>query len=186
MNKGTALIVLIFIALTATMLTAHSDKHDDRTDSSMDQPRMSLSSSEEVTAQRELFTQINASFQTIKPILVRSCYDCHSDKTQFPWYYKIPVPKQLIESDIKEARENIDFSNDFPFGGKHKLAEILIDMREELEDGGMPPIIYRFMRWGHMIEGATKDSVFMWLDSTLLLLGESAEGNSAKEHGNDH
>jgi len=177
---GTSLILL---AITATMLTACDDKHHDDDDSAkVDVPI--TSDSTEAAAREELFVRINASFQTIKPILVHCCYDCHSNQTQFPWYYKIPGPKQLIDYDIKEACKHVNCSNDFPFGGHGKLGETLKAIRDEISDGSMPPITYRMLHWGRLIEGEQKDSVIQWIDSTLVLLGGKTVDSTEKLRSN--
>ncbi|MEK7775395.1 MAG: heme-binding domain-containing protein, partial [Candidatus Zixiibacteriota bacterium] len=134
MKKGVVATSLVMLAITATMLTAHGGKTHDENDSTEVEAQVPSDSAQEA-ARLELFASINASYQTIKPILMRSCYDCHSNQTHFPWYYKIPGPKQLIDSDIKEANTHVNFSNDFPFSGHGKLGETLKAIREEIDEG---------------------------------------------------
>lgn len=141
------------------------------------------------SAHDSLFAVINAGFQTLKPGFEHSCYDCHSKFTQFPWYYKLPIIKGMIDKDIKQARHNVDFSNGFPFTGKRSQADMLKGMRDEISGGDMPPMTYRMMHWGRQIEGAGKDSVVRWLDSSLARLAavgivpsedEDSEGDEEK------
>jgi hypothetical protein len=114
---------------------------------------------------------INAMFEKVKPAFEHGCYDCHSDQTDYPWYHNIPGVKQLIESDIEEGREHLDFSGGFPFKTKHRQTAILMDIKEEIEEGEMPPFLYRTMHWGRLIEDERRDSVFSFIDSALTLLG---------------
>ena len=45
---------------------------------------------------------INQSYiKTIRPIFKKSCFDCHTSETNYPWYYKLPIAKQLIGHDVK-------------------------------------------------------------------------------------
>ena len=53
----------------------------------------------------------------IEPIFKAKCFDCHSSSTRHPWYYKVPGVRQLINSDVKEAKEHLDMSQGFPFQG---------------------------------------------------------------------
>ena len=76
----------------------------------------------------------------------------------------------MIDDDIKEAKEHLDMSNDFPFGGHAAQIEQLKEIKEEIEDGDMPILSYRFMHWGHLIEGKRQDSVFLWIDQSIELL----------------
>jgi hypothetical protein len=47
----------------------------------------------------------------VKSILVRACYDCHSNETKLAWFDK-PVPAYwLVETHVKEGRELLNFSH---------------------------------------------------------------------------
>ena len=103
-------------------------------------------------------------------MIQNSCFDCHSDNTEFPWYYKLPIINGMIKDHIKEGREHVDFSNDFPFTGKDNILEIMKDIKEEVEDEGMPLLSYRLMHWGKLIQGTQQDSLFDWIDSSIIMI----------------
>jgi len=46
----------------------------------------------------------------IEHILRRSCADCHSETTRWPWYAKIPPASWMVQKDVEEARQAMDFS----------------------------------------------------------------------------
>lgn len=121
-------------------------------------------------AHDSLFRVISAGYQTLKPVFEHGCYDCHSSFTKYPWYHKLPIIKGLIDSDIKEARRQVDFSKGFPFTGKGSQADMLKGMLDEIQSGDMPPFTYRMVHWGRQITGAGKDSVTSWIDSSLARL----------------
>lgn len=117
-----------------------------------------------------IFSVINAAFEKVKPAFERSCYDCHSDRTHYPWYHSLPIIKGLIDSDIKSGRRHVDFSKGFPFAGRGSQAEMLSDIRNEIAEGEMPIMTYRLMHWGRMIEPPLQDTIFAWIDSSLARL----------------
>ena len=43
-------------------------------------------------------------------ILDRSCQDCHSDHTAWPWYSHIAPVSWLISKHVKDGRETLDLS----------------------------------------------------------------------------
>lgn len=137
------------------------------------------------SANDSIFTLINAGFENIKPALVRSCYDCHSDQTHYPWYAKLPFVKGMIERDIKNGRRKVDFSNGFPFAGKGSQAEMLTDIRNEIAEGEMPIMAYRFMHWGRLIEPPLQDTVFAWIDSSLARLATAGIVAPKSESGGE-
>ena len=88
--------------------------------------------------------QINLSYQKqVKPIFEKKCFDCHGTITDFPWYYNIPGIKQLMDHDIAEAKEHMDMTNDFPFGGHGSPVSDLNSLRESIVNGTMPILMYR-------------------------------------------
>jgi hypothetical protein len=45
-----------------------------------------------------------------KNILIRSCQDCHSGKTSWPWYSYVAPMSWMIERDVSQARNHMNFS----------------------------------------------------------------------------
>ena len=116
------------------------------------------------------YVTIQADFQTVKPLFQRGCFDCHSAQTRYPWYHKIPLVKGLIDRDIREARKRLDFTDGFPFKGKARPADNLLDIRNELEEGEMPPLLYRMMHWSAKPSATERATIFTWIDNSLRLL----------------
>ena len=46
----------------------------------------------------------------VRSILERSCLNCHSQKTAWPWYSYAPPMSWLIEKDVHQARSRMNFS----------------------------------------------------------------------------
>lgn len=70
-------------------------------------------------------------------LLKRSCYDCHSYKTNYPWYTSVAPLSWWIGHHIQEGREHLNFSEWGKYTDrrkKHKLEECW----EEVEEGLMP------------------------------------------------
>ena len=47
---------------------------------------------------------------TLKKILVASCYDCHSNNTVYPWYAEIQPVGWWLSSHIKDGKRGLNFS----------------------------------------------------------------------------
>jgi hypothetical protein len=160
--------VILSLQLSAGLLHAHGDEAHPAPDSAA---AVVIDSSDAIVqfkaALDSLYEEIAESYTSVEPMLKKSCYDCHSDQTNFPWYHSLPIVKQLIDTDITEAQEHLDFSEGFPFGGHATQENQLREIREEVEHGGMPPASYRFMHWGRLIENEKQDTLFQWIDSSL-------------------
>ncbi len=74
-------------------------------------------------------------------ILRRACYDCHSNATRWPWYTRIAPASWLVARDVREGREELNFSTwgRLDAGRRAKLAR---EVFEEASEGEMPPWFY--------------------------------------------
>ena len=48
--------------------------------------------------------------QKVTSILKRSCYDCHSNQTKWPWWSYVAPASWSISDDVKGGREALNFS----------------------------------------------------------------------------
>lgn len=77
----------------------------------------------------------------VDSILRRSCYDCHSHETKWPWYNRIAPASWLVAHDVKEGREHLNFSKWDSYSSARK-AKLIEEMWEEVEEGEMPLWFY--------------------------------------------
>lgn len=77
----------------------------------------------------------------VRAILRRSCYDCHSNETVWPWYSRVAPISWLVASDVHEGRGEMNFST-WDRRGKDDQAKLLHECWEQIEQGDMPPAIY--------------------------------------------
>ena len=75
----------------------------------------------------------------VKAILKRSCYDCHSNEVNWPWYSYVAPVSWLVAHDVKEGREELNFSEWSKHSGNPEIKEEII---EEITEGEMPLPIY--------------------------------------------
>lgn len=111
---------------------------------------------------------INESYvKDVKPIFQKSCFNCHSSSTTYPWYASLPLAKQLIKSDITEAKEHLEMSHDFPFGGHGNPKEDLEAIGKSVKDHSMPPFRYRIMHPGSELNDVQRKTVITWVEQSL-------------------
>lgn len=167
---------IMAVAVTAVLLLAALviSHEDERKAGKLPEEDKSLTITQPMDT---VYSVINENYQSVRHLFEYSCFDCHSTKTNYPWYYEIPGVKGMIDDDIEEGLEHFDLSDDFPFKSKHSQLDLLKDIREEIEEGEMPLKSYRLTHWGRLIEGAKRDSVFAWIDASIGML-KSAEKSS--------
>lgn len=42
-------------------------------------------------------------------ILEKSCFDCHSNNTDYPWYSKIQPVRYFLDNHIREGKKHVKF-----------------------------------------------------------------------------
>ncbi len=117
-----------------------------------------------------IYALIQQDFVQLEPIWKKACFDCHSDKTVYPWYYKLPGVKGMIDEDIEEARSEMDMSKGFPFISHRKPVDDLRKLGQEVAEGAMPPGKYKLMHWSASLSSGEKESVASFVENSLKML----------------
>jgi hypothetical protein len=71
---------------------------------------------------------------TVNKILQASCYDCHSNNTDYPWYSKIQPVAWWLNDHIVEGKKEINFSEfaTYRIGRQYrKMEEIIKQVKED-------------------------------------------------------
>ena len=98
----------------------------------------------------------------IKEILKRSCYDCHSHETVWPWYSKIAPVSWLVGHDVKEGRSHLNFSTWGQYDESRKQRK-LAEIGEEIQEDKMPLGIYLVMHRDARLSEADLTLIRGWL-----------------------
>ena len=59
--------------------------------------------------------------ENVQAILKRSCFDCHSNHTTFPWYSNIAPVSWFTKHHVEEGREHMNFSTWEKYDDEKKL-----------------------------------------------------------------
>jgi hypothetical protein len=80
----------------------------------------------------------------VQQILIRACYDCHSNNTKYPWYSSIQPVAWMMSNHIREGKKMLNFSE---FGGYSSRRQIskLKAIASQVKDGYMPIGVYKMM-----------------------------------------
>lgn len=73
----------------------------------------------------------------IAKIIVRSCQDCHSENTQWPWYSYVAPMSWMVENDVQRGRSRMNLSrwDEYPL---EKQREILGEISALVRNRAMP------------------------------------------------
>lgn len=91
-------------------------------------------------------------------ILERSCNDCHSNRTVWPWYSKFAPASWLVTSDVNEGRSEMNLS-EWGAYSQEKRQKLLGKMCEEVTEGDMPGALYATLHPQARLTGADVQAV---------------------------
>ena len=90
------------------------------------------------------FTQFYKMPVQVKAMFQTSCYDCHSNNINYVWYDYIQPARALVESHIKNAKEDLNF-NEWGKYSNRKQERLLNSIKEQIETKQMPLSSYTLM-----------------------------------------
>jgi len=103
--------------------------------------------------------------QAVKAVFMRSCNNCHSNETSWPWYSYVAPVSWLIASDVHHARRKMDLSQWGNYTAK-KREENLEDICEQLTDGDMPDGLYAFFHRDAHVSPQERAAVCQWTEDS--------------------
>lgn len=99
-------------------------------------------------------------------VMQASCVDCHTaNMTTYPVYFQLPVAKDIIARDIKEARAAFLIDQD-QLGGVAPISPVdLAKIATEVQEGAMPPMRYKALHWNSSLSPEQKQAVLDFVKS---------------------
>lgn len=105
-----------------------------------------------------------------------TCYDCHSNETDWPWYSSVAPVSWLVAEDVVDGREHLNFSTwDEPNHGAEEIVEVV-------EEGEMPLARYVVLHPGARLDDESRAALAAGLRATLAADPPVPEGEE-EEHG---
>ena len=100
----------------------------------------------------------------VQQILHASCYDCHSDNTNYPWYDNIRPVAWWVNSHINSGKRHLNFDafDSLPAAKKIKA---LKHISSTVHKDEMPLSSYTLMHRSAVLSPEQKDRVVHWADS---------------------
>ena len=82
--------------------------------------------------------------EQVAQMLHTSCYNCHSNNTNYPWYSRIQPAGWFLENHINKGKEELNFSEFGSYSGRKKQSK-LTSMISQVDDDKMPLPSYAFI-----------------------------------------
>jgi hypothetical protein len=108
-----------------------------------------------------------------RTLVQRTCFDCHSNETVWPWYSNVAPISWLVQRDTDEGRQKLNFSE---WGTGEQETE---EMYQTVAEGNMPPSTYLITHPEARLSAAEKQALLDGIRATFGAgeVGEGGEGD---------
>lgn len=113
--------------------------------------------------------------QDVAALLKKSCYDCHSNESVYPWYSHIAPSSWLVAKDVREGRDELNFSTWEDYDMMDKLG-LLDDIAIVVGEGEMPMEIYLYLHSSSKLDEAQRQLIIDWAENAMDIVAEEEEG----------
>jgi hypothetical protein len=97
----------------------------------------------------------------VSAVLRRSCSDCHTTTTRWPWYSQIAPVSWYLASDVNDGRRHLNLSDWASNDTKRALTK-LDEMCEEVQHDAMPPKPYLLIHTDAKLSDTDKKMICDW------------------------
>ncbi|HYL80625.1 MAG TPA: heme-binding domain-containing protein [Candidatus Acidoferrum sp.] len=109
----------------------------------------------------------------VTQVFERSCQDCHSNRTVWPWYSQVAPASWLLAHHVNEGRRELNFSEWAQYPARRrdrKLKEIC----EQVRRGELPQASYTLLHPQAKLSDQEKQAICVWTDAARKALGAPA------------
>ena len=102
--------------------------------------------------------------ENVKTILQTSCYDCHSNNTDYPWYNYVQPAAWILGNHIRHAKRDLNFSvfGSYPIRKQQSKLKAIAD---QIKDGEMPLYSYTIIHNNARLSKEQKAIIIDWANN---------------------
>jgi hypothetical protein len=100
---------------------------------------------------------------TLARIILNSCYDCHSNHTNYPWYGSFAPVSWFLQQHVNEGKAHLNFSSWGLLDKAQKISR-LDQICEESSEGTMPLKSYLLMHADAGLGPAEIEAICDWAE----------------------
>lgn len=110
------------------------------------------------------FMVVNDVSRQVERIITTSCYDCHSNNTDYPWYNKVQPIAWFLKDHVEHGKEELNFNEWADFSDRRKNSK-LKSIISQIEDDEMPLSSYTIIHREAKLSEDEKKIVLEWVSN---------------------
>jgi hypothetical protein len=100
--------------------------------------------------------------ENVKTLLINSCYDCHSNQTNYVWFDNIAPVSWIVDKHIMEGKSKLNLSEWAIMDYRDKRRQLSL-IATQITDDVMPLKSYLNFHSDSKLSKSNKDAILKWL-----------------------
>lgn len=110
----------------------------------------------------------------VQLLLQTACYDCHSNKTNYPWYANVEPIGWILSGHVLNGKKELNFSEFGAYSIRRQQSKLKA-VADQLSNGAMPLPAYLLMHKNARISVAEKALIIDWAIKTKDQISEGSQ-----------
>ena len=102
--------------------------------------------------------------EDVKSILAKSCTDCHSNNTRYPWYANVQPVDWWLTNHINDGKKELNFDLYTAKSLRYQYRK-MEELVEQVKEGKMPLNSYLWMHKDAKLTDEEKNKLINWADA---------------------
>jgi uncharacterized membrane protein len=111
---------------------------------------------------------------SVMSVLKKSCYDCHSNYTTYPWYDNITPANWFVANHVNEGKRELNFTTFGEYSARRQ-AKKLDESAKQIEKGEMPISSYTLLHPDAKLSDAQRQLLINWFKNAKAGTGINTE-----------
>jgi len=113
---------------------------------------------------RSDFSDVYDVTDNVMNILEASCYDCHSNNTNYPWYSQIQPIRMMMDYHVEDGKDELNFSEFGNYSERRKRNKLRA-ISEQIRESKMPISSYALMHQEARLTETDRELLIDWIDN---------------------
>lgn len=116
----------------------------------------------------------------LSAVLARSCDDCHTERTRWPWYSEVAPVSWFVAGHVRDGRRHLNFS-DWATYESQDIGGLLGGICGEAKRGTMPPASYTLLHPSAKLSPRDVQTICDWTTAERRRLASPSARTNARE-----
>jgi len=118
--------------------------------------------------------------ENVQQILKVSCYDCHSNTTEYPWYWNMQPGAWILSNHFNDGKREVNFSvfSTYPAYVQYKKFK---EIGEQIKQGDMPLTSYTLIHRDAILNSDEKLALENWAVASMQQMEKQFPADSLKK-----